>query len=137
METKVTIRTRIHPTEDQKQVRAALNNLFPDVDFSCKSLRLGKDMRGTKEFIAIFKGIELLQNFKDTLAKQQIRSAARGLLTSGIAGNTLKFSVNKQAAAAGKINFVDFEVPLGAIDVEITAENPQEIVDWLSEGFRA
>jgi predicted RNA binding protein with dsRBD fold (UPF0201 family) len=65
----------------------------------------------------------------------RIRDAARRLLFKSIRGNMVSFCLNKQVAFAGHVSFSEEtgESPLGPIKINIEAEHPQQLVDWLAE----
>jgi predicted RNA binding protein with dsRBD fold (UPF0201 family) len=47
----------------------------------------------------------------------------------------VSFCLNKQVAFAGHVSFSEetAESPLGPIKINIEAESPQQLVDWLAE----
>ncbi len=117
---RVRISTPLNPTEDPEKVKRAVKNIFPDADL---------DIAGA-ELIGSAKSLE---KFKEILAEQRIRDTARDFLSGKIQGNSLKFSISKQAAYMGKISFGGVRPALGEIEVEIEDENPDRVVEWLTE----
>jgi uncharacterized protein len=117
---ELTVFTNVNPTEDTQKVLRAVENIFPSLDFKEEGSTL--IATGSKED---------LQAFKKHLQIQNISSSANSFLTSKIQGNQLEFELNKQAAAMGKVNFVDFRMALGTIKVKIKGNDPQKTVDSL------
>ncbi|MFQ6074145.1 MAG: hypothetical protein ACE5KC_02885, partial [Candidatus Bathyarchaeia archaeon] len=80
------------------------------------------------------KGREGLTKLYNLLRRERIRDAARGVLYKGLSGNSITFCLNKQVAYAGHISFCQpvAESPLGPIKVQITCDNPKELIDWLA-----
>ena len=120
---KVKVSAPVYPTENLKKVLGALENIFPAVEF--------KESEGELIGESIDKGS--LVDFKERLKNQKIRDSAKAFLLNSIEKNKLVFQINKQAACMGKINFVDFEVVLGGIEVSIKDENLEALVEWLCE----
>ncbi|MBN2517774.1 MAG: hypothetical protein JXB14_02935 [Candidatus Altiarchaeota archaeon] len=120
---RVKVSAPVHPTERLEKVLDAVEYIFPAMEF--------------KESGGVVSGVgndrNSLVDFKERLKNQQIRDTARGLLRHFMEDNKIKFRINKQAACKAKINFVDFDVALGPIEVLIEDENPQELVEWLCE----
>ena len=126
---RVKISCRIYPTEDEKKVLGAMGNIFPTVEF--KTEREGGEAFGESTDQASL--IEL----RELIKKQKIEETARGYLLGNTKGKRLHISLNKAAAAMGKVNLVDFDMALGAIEVEIEGETPEALeglIDWLCGG---
>ena len=117
----IVVRAVINPTESEDKVSRAVENLFPNMEFN----------REENELVARGNDINDLAALKELLKNQNIRDAARSFLSKYEEGNTLLFELNKQAAFAGRANFVDFDIVLGAITVEIKGSNLQGLIDWL------
>ncbi len=122
---QVLIRARIYPTESIDKVRAAVENLFPGLEYEVEE-------RGEERYL-LARGAsrECLEKLHLRLREQRILDAARGVMMSSLQGNRVRFHLNKQAAFAGYVNFSE-ESPLGAIEVEIEDEEIASIVDWLA-----
>lgn len=123
------VEAKLNPTEDSEKVKRAISNIFPATAFETVE-------REGEEFItAILEGKEGVMQFYNLLRIQRIRTAARAALLEGIIGNTITFYLNKQAAYARHISFSQplHESPLGPIKVEITCDNPQELIEWLTK----
>lgn len=117
---QVDIETDMHPTESKKRIEQAVRNLFPDAVFEKEAVRV---LRATAKGIG---------HLKERIARQQIRDSARKVLLKGIRDGHLFFSVSKQAAFAGRVNF-SRDGPLGDLIVIIRTDDPQGVVDFLSE----
>lgn len=117
----LTVKAVVNPTERADKVLKAVENLFPNLEF------------GEKDGVLSARGINKndLATFKELLKQQQIRDTARGFLSKRIDGNKLSFQLNKQAAYMGKVNFVDFDIALGTIRVEIKGKDLEGLVEWL------
>lgn len=122
---EIIVTAKVWPTEDKEKVLKAVENIFPTLEFG-----------GTDALMAKSSKKDDLMPFKELLKIHQIRLAASGFLRNSIDWEKLAFGLNKQAAFMGKISFVDFDIALGAIDVEITGETGDELgdlVEWLCE----
>ncbi len=115
------VRAGVNPTEREGSVLKAVENLFLNTEFKKTGGFLEGSGRDRNDLAA----------FKELLARQQIRDTARRFLSKRMDGNGVSFELNKQAAFMGKVNFVDFEVALGAIGVEIEDDDLEGLVDWL------
>jgi predicted RNA binding protein with dsRBD fold (UPF0201 family) len=117
----VEIKTPVHPTESESKVKKALESIFPCVQFF---------LEGT-----IFKGkseeLKSLDRLKELLKAQRIRSTANKILRNSLFGSELVFSLNKQAAFMGKVNFSE-DSPLGPITVTISCEDMEALITYLS-----
>lgn len=120
---KIRITAPVYPTESRERVAKAIMNLFAGADLS----------DGERNGIAYLEGgASNLDSFAELLAKQKIRDTARAFLMRRVRGNKLSFSLNKQAAFAGRINFVEDEVPLGAISVTVEHDKPERLVEIIT-----
>ncbi len=122
---KVTVRTKIYPTEDIEKVKKAVKNLFPTIKIDISEEEKTLVGKGNEEAIT---------HFRYLLHRGRILDAARKVIKSGTRkdGNIYhsRFDVNKQVAFIGKISFsTEGESPLGPITVEI--ESKEEFIDWL------
>jgi uncharacterized protein len=121
MNCKIRARSHVNPTEDLQKVIKSLSNVF-DYD----EIELGEG------YVEISGEISCLQPLKEYLEKGRIRDTARKIMLKGKSSGEITFNLNKQAAYVGKINLVDNELSsLGEIEVTITANNTDEVVDWL------
>ncbi len=118
---KIKISVVVHRTESKRNVEKALKNLFPSIEFTLS----GGYFTGTST------DIQALDHFKELLKIQRIRDTAHTLLKRFLSGNNLVFSLNKQAAIMGKVNFSE-ECPLGPITVSVKGEDLNSLINHLS-----
>jgi predicted RNA binding protein with dsRBD fold (UPF0201 family) len=114
---EVTIRTRCYPTEDREKVARAITNVFPDAE-----------IQGDDPMIAHSRSLE---TFRDLLKRQRIRDAARAVLRRVLKGGSTSFVLNKQVASVGKISFSEESHALGDIEVIMSVEDIQALIDSL------
>ncbi len=126
MNAKVVVFAPVNPTEVQEKVEKAILNFFP------LSLELQEHaipgLYGEGD-------IENLRKLHLQLREERILDTARRIFLNGIEGDTTRFRLNKQVAYIGKLNFPAGEESLGSIDVEISADNEDDlltIIDWLA-----
>ncbi len=122
---QVFVRAGVYPTESPEKVRAAIENLFPGMEFEIEEEGERRIIKG------VGRGKACLEKFYLRLREQRILDAARGVMLSSQRGNRIFLQLNKQAAFAGYINFTE-ESPLGVIEVEIEDEDIESIIDWLA-----
>ncbi len=116
--TEVEIKAPVYPTESTKKVKQAIKKLFPEIEIE-------KIKKPNKDYL-IGKGDKKnLQKLKKRILEQKISDTARKIILK----NKFVFSLNKQAATVGKINFQE-NAPLGTIEVKI--KNGEELIDWLA-----
>jgi hypothetical protein len=118
----------VNPTESEEKVKKAVWNLFGDLPTETKPALKGSVISANAQ------GQMALATLKNVLHRDHIRDAARKVLLGGIQGGTIRFCLNKQVAYAGHVSFSEesAESPLGPIKVEISSENPWELIDWLA-----
>jgi len=117
--TKILIETEIHATESSLKVKAAILNIFPDATF-------------IKEENTLVAEAQTLEKLKEMFFIQKIRNTARNVLLNSLGEEGLRFSLNKQAAFVGKANFAP-PSPMGAINVHITNNDLETVIDFLTE----
>jgi hypothetical protein len=101
---------------------SAINKIFPTLQLSStKNLIAGESTRA-----------QALDKLHQLLRLQAIRDSARKVLREGRQDNVIKFMLNKQVAAIGKVSFTDGESPLGPIRVEIESADPNRLIDFLA-----
>ena len=118
---EISVAVPVYPTESPEKVNKALENIFPSLTFTLSE----------KGFTGTGQDIEILNEMKLLLENQRIRDTAQEILTRSVLSQTLTFSLNKQAAYMGKINFSD-ECPLDPIVVSITDEDIHSVIMYLS-----
>ena len=129
VEVTVFVETQINPTENEKSVKAAVNNFLDNATITIKPAIKGSTLT------AIAEGTDSLFKLRNLLHNDRIRDASRRLLFKSIRGNMVSFYLNKQVAFVGHISFSEesAESPLGSIKVNIETENPAKLIDWLAE----
>lgn len=116
--TQIKVTTRCFPTEDRTKVVGAILSLFPDF------VPQGDDpVTGTARST---------EQFAELLKKQRIRSAARAVMRKSISGNTIRFTLNKQVATAGKVSFSEETHALGDVEVVITSDDIERTIDEIA-----
>ena len=118
----------VYPTEELDKVRKAVENVVANAEYEV--------VEGDEASVLVAKarGRGALSKLYNLFRQERILDAARKMLTKGVSGNKIVFYLNKQVAYAGHISFSmpKRESPLGPIKVEITAEDPYELIDWLA-----
>jgi predicted RNA binding protein with dsRBD fold (UPF0201 family) len=129
VEVTVFVETQINPTENEENVKAAVNNFLDNATITIKPSIKGSSLT------AIAKGQDSLFKLRNLLRNDRIRDASRRLLFKSIRGNMISFYLNKQVAFVGHISFSEElgESPLGPIRVNIETDNPEQLIDWLAE----
>ena len=127
------VETPLNPTEDPEKVMRAVHNLFPN----CSPSVVRSDERHAKLEGAMSR-LEDLDNLRTLLRQEVIRDAARKILLKNISGSSIVVHLNKQAAFAGKASFCERhdESPLGPVTLTITADDPEQVIDWLAPSSR-
>jgi uncharacterized protein len=129
VEVTVFVETQINPTENEDNVKAAVNNFLDNATITIKPSIKGRSLT------AIAKGQDSLFKLRNLLHNDRIRDASRRLLFKSIRGNMISFYLNKQVAFVGHISFSEEskESPLGPIRINIETDNPEQLIDWLAE----
>ncbi len=117
---EIHVEAPVTATENPDRVVAAIRTVFPDASLEVTDDRVTGEAR-------------TLDTLKELLARHQILDTARMLLHQRIDGGRLSFSLNKQAAYAGSVNFSEVGHPLGDITVTIQRSDLPGLVDWLTE----
>lgn len=121
------VRTPLRPTEDEALVRGAVLNLFPDAQV--------KTADGQVEGMS-----RDLGPLRKRVWELRIIDAVRGKMLHGIApdGRSLRVSLSKQAALAGKVSFPPTPHALGDLEVTVTVEqgdpwpDAEKLVWWFA-----
>jgi predicted RNA binding protein with dsRBD fold (UPF0201 family) len=119
---RVVVRTICKPTENSDKVMMSMLNIFPDLQIEASD----EELVGTTESV---------ENLEELLRKQKIRSAARSIFRKSVEDNKLRFSLNKQVAFVGKVNFAE-GAPLGDIEVTIEDDNIESLIDRIAPRLR-
>jgi len=128
MSVTVLVESVVNPSEDQKKVERALQNVFPSAKIETATLS------GTVRLRIHGEGLEFLSELRNLIKQERIRSAARAVLLSGTNERRLYAHLNKQAAFAGRISFCrpEGESPLGPISIAIDTANPEMVIEYLT-----
>ncbi len=128
------VRTTVSSTEDQGKVEQAIRNIVAVNEVNIES-------KSSEQSVLVAKGYgrEILTRLKDLIRQEGIRDAARRELLSGTSEGRIIFFLNKQVAYVGHVSFSKEtnESPLGPIEVDVTCEDPQNVVDWLAPSSRS
>lgn len=100
-------------------MKRALANLFPDLRMEEREGEIAGET-------------ESLERLRELIRTQKIRDAARSQLLAGRRGHRTAFSLNKQAAYAGRVNFAAASA-LGDITVEIESDDLGAAIDYVAE----
>jgi predicted RNA binding protein with dsRBD fold (UPF0201 family) len=119
---EVRLSARCYPTEDPEKIVGAITGIFPDAK-----------VEGTDSITAVSSSLD---TFAELLKRQRIRDAARQVMRRNMHGNVTRFSINKQVAAVGKISFSEESHPLGDIEVTISAEGLESLIDVVAPNTR-
>lgn len=118
MSFKIKIFADIKSTEDPEKVKNTILNIFPDIKVEEKD----------NEVIGYSEEEDVLSRFIELVYSEAIRDSVNMVLKEGTQGTKISFSMNKQAAFAGRVNLSRVS-PLGPIKVKIYVENPYEYID--------
>lgn len=127
-EINVRVKVDVNLTEDLEKVKRAVENMFSDAKFEVKPGAKGSALFAKTE------GKQGLTKLYNLLRRERIRDASRGVLFKGLRENALTFYLNKQVAYVGHVSFCQpvAESPLGPIKVQVTCDNPKELIEWLA-----
>ncbi len=108
----VEITAPVSDTEVTSRVADAVTNLFPNATLEERH----GELRGTTHSLA---------HLSECLHRQEILDTARSEFFDGQYGDTFSFSLKKQAAFEGRVNFAIGEPDeLGEINVRVRVEEP-------------
>lgn len=128
-EVTVFVEAEINPTENEDNVKVAINNVLGNATITIKPSIKGCTLT------AVAKGQDSLIKLRNLMRNDRIRDASRKLLFKSIRGNMISFCLNKQVAFAGHVSFSEetAESPLGPIRFNIESDNTEQLIDWLAE----
>ncbi|MFC6725976.1 RNA-binding domain-containing protein [Halobium palmae] len=112
----------VRDTEVTDRVVDAVRNLFPNADVSREAGRVVAEAHS-------------LDHFSDLLHEQEILDTARREFQGSVSGDAFSFSLKKQAAFKGIVNFsVGNPDELGDLDVAVTVRDPsvEEFIDYVA-----
>jgi len=125
---KIRVEAEVRPTEDEDKVKAAVLNIITPSNITFE------EREGRRLLIAEASNPEALEKLRWRLRLRQILDTARAVMSSSSSGDRVIFYLHKQAAFMGVVTFCTFEEesPLGAIKVEISGANADDVIDWLA-----
>lgn len=104
-ERKVEIRTKVFPTEDKERIIKSVLALFPGAKLQAEQ---------GNELVFSGSGETILENVKREIERREIGEKIIKIRSEG----KFEFLLNKQAACAGRFNFLQIAAsPLGVIEV--------------------
>ena len=118
MSFKLKVFADVKSTEDPEKVKNSILNIFPDLKVEEKD----------NEIIGYSEEDGILSRFIELVYSDAIRDSVNMVLKEGTQGTKISFSMNKQAAFAGRVNLSRVS-PLGPIKVKIYIENPYDYID--------
>jgi predicted RNA binding protein with dsRBD fold (UPF0201 family) len=119
---EIRLSARCYPTENRGKIVEAIVGLFPDAEVDGDDPIVGRSTTADA--------------FGDALRRHRIRDAARAIMRRGRKGNSTKFLLNKQVATIGKVSFSEENHPLGDIEVTMTSDNIDELIDSIAPNTR-
>ena len=118
MDFKIKVSAEIKSTENLEKVKKSILNIFPDLTVEERD----------NEVIGSSEEEDVLSRFIELAYSEAIRDSVNMVLKEGSRGNKISFSINKQAAYAGRLN-LSKESPLGPIRIKIYVEEPYDFID--------
>ena len=125
---RLRVEAEVRPTEDLEKVRKAILNIFSIEDF--RVVEVGE----YKVLVGESGSITSLLKLREMIVRGKIADTARRIIAKNSTERHISFKINKQAAFAGKLSFVedDRESSLGPISVFIESRDSKELIDWLA-----
>ncbi|MDZ7687279.1 MAG: RNA-binding domain-containing protein [Halobacteriales archaeon] len=133
-ETDITVRTKLYRTESREKVEDAVRNLFPDAEFDDEGVVTDEEKDEDVELVAEA-GEESVERLRELVDRQEINETAYEQLTDAVLGDTLAFSLSKQPATAGRVNFDVGGHELGALHVRVETEDTERFVEHVTQPY--
>ena len=121
---EITVRTKAYRTESREKVEDAVLNLFPDAEF---------DVDEDDGEVVATAGEVSVERLRELIDKQEINETAHEKLHEAKLGDTLAFSLSKQPATVGRVNFDVGGHELGTLRVRIEADDPDALVEYVTQ----
>jgi len=115
----VSLSCPVFPSEDPERVRQAVLNIFPSADLVLSDGVLSGDAGS-------------IDHFSTQIRRQRILDTMRSMLIKGRKGESSMLNINKQAAYAGKISFVEERTILGTIKVIFRSDDIMAFIESLA-----
>jgi len=115
---KLKVYSEIKSTEDPEKIKRSILNIFPEITLE----ETENEISGHSE------DENSLSRFIELVYSEAIRDSVNMVLKEGTHGDKVSFSMNKQAAFAGRVNLSKVS-PLGPIKVRIYVDNPYNFID--------
>lgn len=116
---EISLRAPLYLTEAPEKVRKAILEIFPDAELEEREGYISGHAHS-------------LERFSEILRDTRIRNTARARILHGKQGEMTNFCINKQVAFIGKINFVDENELLGAIEVRFRDDDLEGEIDMIA-----
>ncbi|MFZ2499373.1 MAG: RNA-binding domain-containing protein [Methanosarcina sp.] len=138
----VKVSAAVYPTEDSEKVTRAISALFIGIPIEKEAIETTEPARSETEvspsfFLSGGGGLDLLLTFHGLIRREKIIDSIRNkVFSKGLSrdGLSVRFFLNKQAAFVGIPSIPAREESLGAIEVVIRADSPEEmerLFEWL------
>jgi len=131
-DTDITVRTKLYRTESREKVEEAVRNLFPDAEFDGKEEIEAEEDRDEDMEIVAHADEESAEHLRELIDRQEINETAQEQLREGVLGDTLAFSLSKQPATLGRVNFDVGGHELGALHVRIETDDTESLIESLT-----
>ena len=128
----ITVRTKLYRTESRKKVEEAVRNLFPDAEFDGKEEIEAEEDRDEDMEIVAHAGEDSVEHLRELIDRQEINETAQEQLREAVLGDTLAFSLSKQPATVGRVNFDVGGHELGALHVRIETDDTEALIESLT-----
>lgn len=90
-------------------------------------------IRKKDEYLVVEDDLSILSLINHKIVKNEMEELAVNVLEKNMTDSSIRFYINKQAALNNNFHMIDEEMsPLGDIEVEITTDNPEEVIRWIT-----
>ena len=135
----VKVSAAVYPTEDPEKVIKAISVLFTEIELQKETIEATESQKGVSPSFRLTAegGLDLLFTLHGLIRREMIIDSLRNkAFNKGLSreGLLVSFLLNKQAAFVGVPSVPAEEGSLGAIEVVIRADSPEEmerLFEWL------